>query len=346
MARRLALLVVIFLVLMTIIPESVDAQATSGVNWSGQFFNNRTFSGAAVATATYANGLNFVWAGQPTDGAGTTLAAVPADNWSAKFTSTQTFATTQNYRFFGTADDIVSILLDGATIHTSNNGDFSFVWPVTAGTHSLQVNLEEASAEAKISLFWEPTSGSGGGGTGATATPAPVLTPTPIGPRGQVVQVQGLSLRTGPYLGASRIGVLVPGVEYIVTAMNTDEGGYYTWYEVHTGEQTGWASGRYLVVNGDVPYKQTIFENIDNAPGVGAIAVPRAYMNFRIRPSVRSGVHADIPQIPWGAETELIGRTIQGGQHHWLQVRFAGHVGWIYAPYISIYGNIGAVPIR
>ena len=51
-------------------------------------------------------------------------------------------------------------------------------------------------------------------------------------------------------------------------------------------------------------------------------------------------------QVPWGAETELLGRTIQGGNNFWLQVRYGDQVGWIYAPFVSIRGDVNAVPIR
>ena len=55
---------------------------------------------------------------------------------------------------------------------------------------------------------------------------------------------------------------------------------------------------------------------------------------------------AKLMEIPWGAETVLIGRTIQAGKNFWLQVRYNGQVGWIFAPYVSIRGDVNAVPIR
>jgi uncharacterized protein YraI len=85
------------------------------------------------------------------------------------------------------------------------------------------------------------------------------------------------------------------------------------------------------------------FDQIDGAPDIGVVAAPRAVMNLRVRPSVRSPI---IGKIAWGAETALVGRTVQGGKNFWLQIRYNGQVGWIFAPFVSIRGEINAVPIR
>jgi uncharacterized protein YraI len=164
----------------------------------------------------------------------------------------------------------------------------------------------------------------------------------------QVKSVKGLSVRTGPYLGASLVTVARPGTPYIPIARSQDEGGGggFTWFLITVGDKRGWASGRYLQVTGDpnsVPVQGTVFDQIDGAPGLGVMAVPRSVMNFRRRPSQRSAL---ISQMPWGAETELIGRTIQYGENFWYQVRWNGQVGWIYAPFVSVRGNIDAVPVR
>ena len=87
----------------------------------------------------------------------------------------------------------------------------------------------------------------------------------------------------------------------------------------------------------------SVFQEIDDAPDIGVIAVPRAYMNFRRRPSVRS---EKMGQIPWGDEAILVGRTIQGGENYWFQVRYNDMIGWIYAPFVGWRGSINAVPIH
>lgn len=341
--RRGGLLGAIALLLaaLALLPGLVSAQATFGVNWAGTFFNSTNFTGPIAAFENYPNGLNFNWgAGKPLNASGVELAAVNADNFSVRFDSAQNFPTGGDYTFFGFVDDQIRIFVDGVeAFNTGVPGNYSFVRNVAAGTHTLRVEYVEISSTAIIQFQWQLGATPGVPGV-ATGTPAP------SGPIANVVFVRGLSLRTGPYLGASFIAVLRPDNQYFVSGKNTDEGGPYTWYRVTTGERTGWASGRYLTLNVDpatIPVVTSVFQEIDGAPDTSVIAIPRAIMNFRRRPSVRS---QRLGQIPWGAEVQLLGRTIQAGKNHWFQVRYNGQVGWIFAPYVGWRGNIDFVPVR
>lgn len=329
--RRWILLAALLTMLALLSLVSLQAQ-TFGSAWTGQFYNTTTFSGPLAAIASYPNGLNFTWPGQPTDGSGIILAGVNPDNFSARFATSANFAQAGTYQFFGVADDQIQVYLDSTAVYSSMlPGQFNFQYSVPVGVHTLRIDLVELVGNAIIQFQWQLA----GGGTPTAPAPSQVI--------GMVVNVQGLSLRSGPYLGASFLGVLRPSTAYPVLGKNTDEGGGYTWYLVRAGEQTGWASGRYFIISADVPIVRSTFEDIDNAPDVGVVAVPRANMNLRRRPSARS---ARIGNIPWGAEVTLVGRTIQGGQHFWFQVRYNGLVGWIYAPYVGYRGNIDLVPVR
>jgi uncharacterized protein YraI len=325
------------------------AQADFGTNWSATLFPSTDLSGAGVSVAGVGQ-INFNFGGGPPNINGATIANCPSsptctDNFSIRFTSSQTFAA-GTYQFVVAADDTVRLIVDGNPV--INNFNPSSGRPLTtdtvnvtltAGLHNITVEYNEFIGESIIQVQWFLQ------GTGGT-----VVVPTSVGTAVpalsvQVVSVKGLSVRTGPYLGASLVTVARPGTPYTPIARNRDEG-QYTWFLITVGDKTGWASGRYLEVTGDpnsVPLQGTVFDQIDNAPGVGVMAVPRSVMNFRRRPSQRAGL---ISQMPWGAETELIGRTIQAGENFWYQVRWNGQVGWIYAPFVSVRGNIDAVPIR
>lgn len=311
------------------------AQVSFGSNWFAEYFNaaNFDFVGPPVVTLTYPGGLNFNFGTNPP------VAGVNAEFWSARYTTTENFPATANYEFFGVADDQIRVYIDGILVFEQlTPGNFSFVRQLAAGIHALRVDLVQLTDVALLQFQWQPTTQQPGD---------PAQPPVPVGPTGEVVNVQGLSLRTGPYLGASFVAVLRPGIAYPVSGKSADEGGAFTWYRVTAGERVGWASGRYLTITGDVasiPTLTTIFQEIDNAPDVGVVAIPRAVMNFRLRPSIRS---ARIGQINWGEEVTLIGRTVQAGQNFWFQVRRSdGSVGWIFAPYVSVRGPIDAVPIR
>lgn len=173
--------------------------------------------------------------------------------------------------------------------------------------------------------------------------------------------VKGLALRSGPYLGATMLGILRRDKDYPVLAMNGgDGGGNFNWYLVVDvdNERIGWASGRYLILKGDpnIPFTQTIFDQIDNAKDVKARLTIFGNVNIRARPSERMPV---IHTTAYGTELEVIGRTQQAGITQWVQVRFydtnTGRpiVGWVYynfnAPELMKLTGIApldAVPLR
>ena len=78
-------------------------------------------------------------------------------------------------------------------------------------------------------------------------------------------------------------------------------------------------------------------------------------MNFRIFPSQRVARVSGMPQLIWGAEVEIIARTIQGGRDFWYQVRYTPpdstttYTGWIFAPFVGIVRGsdpIDSVPVK
>jgi hypothetical protein len=292
----------------------------------------------------------------------------------------------ESWTFSGTAGQIVTIAVNAGTPATLDPTVTLF------GPLGTQLAFNDdivfgVNLNALIQNFTLPETGTyrivvaGFAGTGGPYTLTLTITGTGQAAvtiiTAQVVQVRGLSVRTGPYLGATLVRVARPNNNYGVIARNQDEG-IYTWYllNIPVGEVTttttdttqaitaipgataaaptpaaaqyiqGWSSGRYLQLSGDpntIPVRATIFDQIDGAPEVGVLAIPRAPMNLRRRPSTRTQVLAE---VPWGAVVPIIGRTVQGGDNFWLQVRYDGLVGWIFAPYVTIRGDIDTVPIR
>ncbi len=338
------------LVLFPIVP----ARADFGTNWSGTFFNDATLgsSGAVGVPVAGINGLNFQWGtGAPTIN-GVPVPGIGTDNFSARFTSTQAL-TPGTYNFIVTSDDGVRVYINGALVLDKFIGrpvtTDSFTQVISTSPVNMTVEYFEGIDQAQLQFQWFLVGGTTPGATtvgGFTTTP--VATNVPL--TASVVSVRGLAVRSGPYLGASLVTVARPGNPYVPLAQNKDEG-QFTWYLLQVNEKTGWASGRYLEFTGDpsgLPTQGTIFEQIDGAPDIGVTAIPRSIMNLRRRPSQRTTLLA---QIPWGAELSLIGRTVQGGQNHWLQVRYntengQSYVGWIFAPFVSIQGNLDSVPIH
>ncbi|NJO84240.1 MAG: SH3 domain-containing protein [Blastochloris sp.] len=350
--------VLLGVLLMLIVFTTTWAQqpAEFGVGWTATYFNNTDLSGSPVFTEALAGGINFNF------GAGSPNAAVNTDNFSARYDSTQNF-NAGTYEFVISSDDGARVFIDDVSVFNQFGGRvlttnrFQQTFP-TAGPRRLRVEWADFVGDAIIQFQWfqvnagQPT-GIAPGGTPGLATPfgtPPDFALTPqatvyFGPVAQVTGARGLALRTGPYLGTSFITVLTPDNTYPVLARNFDEG-IYNWYLLQVGERQGWASGRYLTISVPVetiPLAGSVFDQIDDTGEIGAVAITRAVMNLRSRPSVRS---PQIGSIPWGATTALIGRTVQAGENRWYHVRYNGQVGWIAAPWITIRGELFQVPVR
>ncbi len=329
--------------LLALLPGLV-VQADFGSNWSAVFFPSTDFSGTGVTVAGI-SAINFNWgAGAPIVNS-VAVPGIGVDNFSARFTSTQNLAP-GIYQFVTQSDDGVRVTVNGSPIINNMTPHAVTTDSATVSITSTPVNITveyfEGIDQAVIQVQWFLQSANTTPQFGFTATPlvtaAPAITVS-------VVSVQGLALRSGPYLGASLISVVRQGTEYVPAARNKDEG-QFTWYLITVDGRTGWSSGRYLGVTGNPnfpPVQGTIFDQIDGAPDVAVRGITRSVMNLRRRPSIRTAL---LDQIPWGAEVPIVGRTIQDGKNFWFQVRYNNKVGWIYAPYVTIHGDINAVPIR
>ena len=259
------------------------------------------------------------------------------DSFSARFTTTHTFEG-GTYDFVISSDDGVRMFIDGTVLLdefvprtlTTN----TFQAQLTTGQHNLTVEYFEQTDQASISVQWFLSSGES----------LLNATPVPIALTAGVSGVKGLAMRTGPYLGASMITVLTPGANYPVLAHNNDEG-VFTWYLLQVDNRQGWSSGRYLTLTAENTsgVEGSVFDGLGDRGATGAYAIPRAVMNLRRRPSIRTEI---IGQVPWGAVTPLLGRTVQGGNNWWLLVNYDGQVGWIFAPFVTLRGNLFAVPIH
>lgn len=328
---------------------AIAVQAEFGTGWTGVFYNTTDFTGDEIATVSNINGLNFNWPEKPTV-SGTTvsgnLSKVKANNFSARFTSSQTFQAA-TYRFDIAVDDNIRVFIDNEQVFEDFTGGpvkvLSFNHDMTAGSHTLRVDFVEISQTAVLQFQWFQQGAAGVPTSIYTAVPSA----TPIPPLTASVSggIRGLAVRTGPYLGATMVTVATPGTEYPVMARNPSEDGV-TWYQINVDGKIGWSSGRYLVFNtdpGGLGVAGSVFDTLGNPPETGVIAAPRSIMHLRAQPSTRTAI---LGLVPWGAEMPLLNRTVQGGKDRWYQVNYEGKIGWIFAPFVSVHGDIRDVPIR
>jgi hypothetical protein len=329
---------------------AMPANAQAAVAWTAQFFPTNNFGGTSVI-ATYPSGLSQNWgAGSPRDGGGLVIPGIPSDNFSARFVTNAALAV-GFYEFTILADDGVRLYINGDLViddfGPTGQKQRSFLAEVVlAGTFQIVVEYVDYTGNALIQVSWVVSNG----------TPQPTTTPQPIAIV-NVVTVRGLAVRTGPFLGASMVAVARPSVNYSVIARNTQEG-LFTWYLIQFDVDTqGWVSGRYLTFTLGTPdvvplHNSTPFDSVVDPAGL-VVGTTRSVMNLRVFPTERSLRVTGMPQLVWGANVEILARTIQGGQNFWFQVRYnvpntnTSYVGWIYAPFVAISGDpIDSVPIR
>lgn len=336
--------------LLSIPTLHVQAQAQFGTNWTATFYNTTNLSGAVVATASFPSGISKSWgATVATDGANNPIPGLNVDNWSARFTSVQTFNAAP-YDFVVTYDDGVRLFVNGSLVldQFAGGGLQTSTVRVTlpAGTLSVIVEYFDLTLDATLQVSWIQVDASATSGTQTAATATPVAPAT-----GVVVRVNGLAVRTGPYLGATLVSVARPANTYDIIARNESEG-LFPWYYIKFGENRfGWVSGRYFETSGDfskVGNRGSVFDEIDGAPNLGVSGASRTVLNVRVRPSTRMAV---VDQLDWGDTFEIIGRTRQDGKDFWYQIRFVNDkkeekIGWVSAQYVTARGNMNNVPVR
>ena len=121
MKRNRSALIVVLIVVTLIIAAvpMLTVQADYGTNWSGTFFNDTNFrrlNPGSAQTVNGINGLNFNWGtGAPFITPGQPIPGIGADNFSARFTSSQNLTPGQ-YNFVTSSDDGVRLYVNGALV--------------------------------------------------------------------------------------------------------------------------------------------------------------------------------------------------------------------------------------
>ncbi|HEX2905960.1 MAG TPA: SH3 domain-containing protein [Phototrophicaceae bacterium] len=344
-----ALIGLIFAIaLLVLVMGAVQAQEY-GTNWSATFFPSANLTGTAV-TLTIPGGLNFSW------GAGVPIVnsvAVPGigqDNFSARFTSTQTFAA-GNYTFTLTSDDGARVYIDGQIaldkfIPRSQTTD-TFTRAMTAGPHNITVEYFEQIDQAMIQFQWVfggvvPTAGPSPT-PGPTATPAPTgLPPIPGGAiTATVIRAPILNVRAAPSVYSDRIGRVIRGQTYQVIGRD----GNARWFLLQLSDRQGWALGYYLYIpqnefNAPVVSNWALTGNpVANSPS-GVVAMSYSTLKLRAQPTIYS---AQIGRITWGGTVGVVARTVSG---EWWQVVWKGTTGWVWSSYLRVVeGNLDTVPV-
>jgi hypothetical protein len=123
-----------------------------GATWRGEYYDNRKLEGAPVLVRDD-DAIDFDWdVGSPDP-------AVPADNFSVRWTRATVFANGP-YRFFTSTDDGVRLRVDGhllidtwydQKLPNTNTGDIN----LSAGSHTIVVEYYEHGDKASAHAWWQ-----------------------------------------------------------------------------------------------------------------------------------------------------------------------------------------------
>ena len=146
------LLIILAILLLTI---SVSPALAGPGPWRGEYFANPNLEGAPVVSREDAQ-ISFDWGGGSPD------PAIPADNFSVRWTRQEWFAS-GTYRFLARSDDGMRILLDGQIVWEEwrdRNGTWAMVDRyVQEGLHTVVVEYFEHTGAAAAQVGWEEIAG-------------------------------------------------------------------------------------------------------------------------------------------------------------------------------------------
>jgi fibronectin type 3 domain-containing protein len=119
--------------------------------WVGEYFGNRTLSGAPTYRRCDA-AVNFAWSG------GSPMIGMPSNSFSVRWTTTREFAA-GTYRFDAVTNDGMRVLVDGVTVldawrNHSVDTAYSATVPVAGGTRTVVVEYYENTNAATARLSW------------------------------------------------------------------------------------------------------------------------------------------------------------------------------------------------
>lgn len=297
--------------------------------WTAQYYSNTGLSGDPVAILTEGSPAH-EW------GTGAPVANVPADNFSARWISSQSLAG-GTYFVNAEADDGVRVWVNGVLVidqwHAASGQAYSATLNLPAGLNYFQVEYYEASGNAYLRFSITQSGGS----------IVPTNVPSPTGASATVTAYR-LNVRSTPDGINGQIITRINRLEvYPIVGRTADN----RWYLINVNGTNGWVSASFInVVNGaNVPVTNGTTVVPTSAPAQTASGNTVTANPYNV--VIRSGPgtqYRRLGLLPNTATAPVVGRT---ANNSWWQINLNGLIGWVssqYAP-ISSTANIDIIPI-
>lgn len=306
-------------------PVTVPQPVPEG-QWTAQYFANTNLGGSPSLIQSE-NTPSRDW------GNGSPTPSIPADNWSARWTTIQ-YLSAGNYQISVRADDGVRVFVDGLAVinewHQASGQTYTANLNLTAGQHSFLVEYYEAGGVA----FLEYSLGLMSAPPVPTAVPPVVVNPTGLT---ATVTAGRLNVRDQPNAFTGRIILTLDrNNTFPVVASNPGN----SWIQLNINGQLGWVNAGYVRLNNVTNPPATATPLPSGSTGYLVMATPYA-VNIRNAPNVTAPV---VARLPLNSTAAVLGRNYDST---WWQVSYNGIVGWVSAPYAPLLpgADVGRIPI-
>lgn len=310
----------------------------SGINvpinagtWVAQYWSNPGLSGDPTVTVSETFPSRD-W------GTGSPAPTIPADNWSARWTSTQNLPA-GNYVISVRSDDGVRVFVNGVNVINQ--------WgPATGQTYTANVYLSGGAVNFQIEFFefggvayLDYQLSQVGGPPIVPPTQPPITSPTGAF---VVVTAYRLNVRQIPDAVTGQILTRISQREtYPALGRNADG----SWIQVNVNGIIGWVSARYVNITPtgtNLPVVGTPQVPQPQPPAGGYQVIASPYpVNVRTGPGTQFN---RIARMNANDRATVIGRNAAST---WWQVNYNGIVGWVSAQYAIIQqgANINSIPV-
>ncbi len=309
--RQVTLAVTSLLALTFLLLGLTPLAAQTTGSWAAEYYANAMLVGPLTLSQIEVTPTHNWGEGSPAPG-------LPADNFSARWSSFQTL-NAGTYRLSVRADDGVRVVVNGVIAidewHPSPGNIYTTTLTLATGQHSFIVEYFDATGSAYLQYDLIPI-GAAPPPTGATAT---VTTPL-------------LNVRNAPNPVTGAIVTRISqGQTYPVLGRNADS----SWLQLHVNGIIGWVNSRFVTTT-----------NLQNVPvtdvstqPTGAMATVTAFfLNVRNAPNPFTG--AILTRIRRGETYPVVGRNADSS---WLQLNVNGTIGWVNRRFVSA-ANLQNVP--
>jgi SH3-like domain-containing protein len=291
---------------------------TTAPQWRGEYFNNKTLGGDPVARTTETH-LSLNWEETAP------YRPVPADGWSARWTTSILVQQAGKYKFRLGADDGVRFYVnDRLVLDQFSNGSFRTFFVDVAlqpGQNSFRVEYFEDTQSSGLLVDCQygeaPVAAIDTDGNTVDVFPSDVN----LNEATAHITTGRINVRANPTITAARIDYVFIYERYPIIGVTTDN----AWYLIQLEDgRTGWVAAIYVRRYEENPVQiyPTFSGSETTLPNVQVTGFAKVELN------IRNGVRGDvvISILPAGATFPILARSGSGA---WIKISYDGIEGWV-----------------